>query len=205
MMKSRLSVMLVTCLVSCVLLDPQTIIACRRTTPISLDEICLKAVAIVSATAVKYVSPPVGEIRELNVPGKVEIQFRVNQIIKGIDVPDTLVINGYLTDFDDFNDRPVPYDFVRPGGRGGNCFAYEYKKGAEFLLFLKDVDGKLTPYWDALSPLNEQLHSTDDSWLVWVQKHLLNLEKRKPKSNRKTANGNEATKNLEFYRQPTAV
>jgi hypothetical protein len=38
---------------------------------------------------------------------------------------------------DDRNDRPVPYDFIRPGGRGGNCFALAYRPGAEYLLLLR--------------------------------------------------------------------
>ena len=107
------------------------------------------------------------------------IRFKVNEVVKGQDLPQELVINGYLTDFDDFNDRSVPYDFVRPGGRHGNCTAYEYKRGAEFLLFLKKSEGKLSPYWDALSPTNEQLHSKTDPWISWVKERLKTLEKEK--------------------------
>lgn len=156
--------------------------ACRRIGPISLDEICLKADAIVRATAVEYVKAPEGNIRELNVPSKVFIRFNVNEVVKGQDLSQGLVINGYLTDFDDFNDRPVPYDFVRPGGRGGNCTAYEYKRGAEFLLFLKRSEDQLSPYWDALAPTNEQLRSKTDPWIIWVKERLKTLEKEKSKS-----------------------
>lgn len=179
LMKNVFSVIVSLALASSIgfIVDPAQ--ACQRSTPISLDEICMKADAIVRATAVKYVKPPVGEIRELNTPGNVEIQFDITQVIKGQDIPKTITLNGYLTNFDDFNDRPVPYDFVRPGGRHGNCVAYEYKQGAEFLLFLKNVEGKLTPYWDALSPVNEQLRSSEDAWVIWVQRHLRELEKKK--------------------------
>jgi hypothetical protein len=156
--------------------------ACQRVSPISVDDICLKADVVVRASAFEYVKAPEGDIRQLDVPSGVSIRFRVNEIVKGQDVPQELVINGYLTDFDDFNDRPVPYDFVRPGGRHGNCTAYEYKRGAEFLLFLKKSEGKLTPYWDALSPTNEQLHSKTDPWISWVKERLKTLEGEKSKN-----------------------
>src|SRR5437588_1408518 len=177
-MRKNLSIMAALVLICATLSYPDSTEACRRVTPISLDEICIKADAIVRATAIKYIKPPVGEIRQLNTPGNVEIQFDIKQVIKGKNVPSTIVINGYLTNFDDFNDRPVPYDFVRPGGRHGNCEAYEYKQGAEFLLFLKITEGKLTLYRDALSPVNEQLHSAEDGWILWVQKHLKKLKKK---------------------------
>jgi len=166
---------------SLVSLSPFALIsrACRRVVPISLDDILLKADAVVRASAVEYVKAPVGDIRELNVPSGVSIRFKVNEVVKGQDLPQELVINGYLTDFDDFNDRPVPYDFVRPGGRHGNCTAYEYKRGAEFLLFLKKSEGKLSPYWDALSPTNEQLHSNTDPWISWVKDRLKTLQSGK--------------------------
>jgi hypothetical protein len=64
------------------------------------------------------------------------VEFRVAEVLKGEHVPNTLIIPGYLVDKDDFNDRPVPYDFIRPGGRAGSCIANRYKEGAEFLLFL---------------------------------------------------------------------
>ena len=153
--------------------------ACRRTTPVSLDEICLKADAIVVATAVKYLELPVGNIRQLNTPGNVEIQFDTTDVLKGRNLPESISLNGYLTDVDDFNDRPVPYDFVRPGGRGGSCFAYEYKQGAKFLLFLKKIDGRLTINWDALSPVNEQLKSSEDESKKWVEQHLRRMEKNR--------------------------
>jgi hypothetical protein len=131
-----------------------------------------RAEMIVRAAAVDYVKAPVGDLRQLNEPGDATVEFKVKEILKGEDVPSTIILNGYLTGRDDFNDRPVPYDFVRPGGRGGSCSAYEYAQGAEFLLFLKKLDGKLTIRWYALAPTNEQLHSADDLWVVWVKQQL---------------------------------
>ncbi len=133
---------------------------------------------IVRATALRYVKAPEGNLRSLNEPADTEIEFRVEDTLKGENVPTTIILNGYLTDQDDFNDRPVPYDFVRRGGRGGSCSAYEYKQGAEFLLFLKKIDGKLTIRWYALAPTNEQLHSADDPWVIWVREQLKSSEKK---------------------------
>jgi hypothetical protein len=81
---------------------------------------------------------------------------------------------------DDRNDRPVPYDFIRPGGRGGNCFALAYRPGAEYLLLLRRGEHSsdaqptdLTPYWASLSPTNEQLlEGSNDPWVVWVSQEL---------------------------------
>ncbi|HEU0173240.1 MAG TPA: hypothetical protein VFV58_03190 [Blastocatellia bacterium] len=55
----------------------------------------------------------------------------------------------------------------------------QYKRGAEFLLFLKKSEGKLSPYWDALSPTNEQLRSNTDPWISWVKNRLKTLQSGK--------------------------
>lgn len=87
----------------------------------------------------------------------------------GRPVPE-LILPGYLSERDDFKDRAVPYDFVRPGGRAGICFAGNYRTGAQFLLVLKkDSSGELTVNWYGLGPVNEQLHSDDDPWLLWIR------------------------------------
>lgn len=150
---------------------PSTAIACRAPRP-SPQAVVSGAEMIVRATAIRYLKAPEGNVRQLNEPSDTEIEFRVEETLKGQNVPSTIILNGYLSERDDFNDRPVPYDFVRPGGRGGSCSAYEYKQGAEFLLFLKRIDGRLTIRWYALAPTNEQLHSADDPWIIWVKEQL---------------------------------
>lgn len=155
---------------------PSTVLACRAPRPSSTAMVSWAEI-IVRAAAVEYVKAPVGDLRQLNEPGDAEIEFSVKEILKGENVPSTIVLNGYLTGRDDFNDHPVPYDFVRPGGRGGSCSAYEYAQGAEFLLLLKKkIDGRLTIRWYALAPTNEQLHSADDPWVVWVKAQLKSPE-----------------------------
>jgi len=58
------------------------------------------------------------------------VQFTVRRLLKGELSGATLELSGSLSAADDPNDRPVPYDFVRPGGRSGSCFAYGYRAGA---------------------------------------------------------------------------
>ena len=81
-------------------------------------------------------------------------------------------LEGELTEENDPNDRPAPYDFVRPDGRSGNCYAFHYKRGAEYLLLCRIRNGALTPHWASLGATNEQLFGPDDSWLAWVREQL---------------------------------
>jgi hypothetical protein len=146
--------------------------ACSRIKPFTLDELFDNAEVIVRATAIRYAKPP-GDPRftTTGVPDST-IEFRVEDKLSGKSVPDTLVLNGYLSEKDDFNELPVPYMFVRPGGRSGSCFANTYKEGAQFLLFLKKTEDVYTSNISALGPTNEELHGNDDPWLAWVTNHL---------------------------------
>jgi hypothetical protein len=74
---------------------------------------------------------------------------------------------------------PCRYDFIRPGGRRGNCYTLAYRVGAEYLLPLRHgepsdaAQNQLTPYWAPLSPTNEQLFGgASYAWLVWVSNEL---------------------------------
>ena len=109
------------------------------------------------------------------------VKFAIIELLKGRLSSSTIEFNGSLTDRDDRNDRPVPYDSIRPGGREGSCFALAYKAGAEYLLLLRRGEhqsddaqpNELTPYWAPLSPTNEQLFDgASDAWFVWVRKEL---------------------------------
>ena len=114
-----------------------------------------------------------------------QVTFRVVEMFKGTIPGETIEFNGSLTEQDDHNDRPVPYDFVRPGGRHGNCFALDYRRGAEYLLLLKRSShpayaqpDSLTPYWAALAPTNEQVFGSADPWVAWIRKTVADLRKR---------------------------
>ncbi len=152
--------------------------ACRAAKP-SPTALVENAEVIVRVQAVEYVEEPKGDIRTTGEPSNAKINFKVKEILKGDAVPSEIILNGYLSDADDFNDTEIPYNFVRPNGRSGSCSANEYKKGAEFLLLLKKVDGKYTVRWYALAPTNEQLHSSDDEWITWVRDYLKSLKNKK--------------------------
>ncbi|HEY4305490.1 MAG TPA: hypothetical protein VGM82_13520 [Gemmatimonadaceae bacterium] len=83
----------------------------------------------------------------------------------------SFTVLGHLANRDDFNRQPVPYRTVRPSGQSGGCFAYEYRLGAQYLVFLTGSPngGRLEPYWAPLLPTNEQISGDDDPWLRWVR------------------------------------
>lgn len=108
-----------------------------------------------------------------------DVQFVVLEVLRGRP-PVELRVGGYFVDHDDFNRGDVPYRIVRPSGQRGSCFTQEYRRGAEYLLLLRDAphvlpiiaegnEPRLTPYWAALAPLNEQVRGPDDPWVVWVR------------------------------------
>lgn len=143
------------------------------------EELVALADVIVRVTADSYDKAPEGDARTTGLP-KSTVKFKIVETLKG-EISEPLLIYGYLTDEDDYNENPVPYTFIRRGGRHGSCIANSYKHNADFLLFLKKFDGKLTPYWGALKPVNEQLRSSDDEWLLWVKKQLHSKPDKKGK------------------------
>jgi hypothetical protein len=157
--------------VAAVMLFPMvTGYACSRGGPYRLSEL-FNADLIVRATADKYIVLPDPLLRTTGVPEST-VEFKIEETIRGVDVPKTIVLNGYLTDKDDYNEVPLPYKFVRPNGRSGFCFANSYKQGAQFLLFLKRGPRGYTVNFSALGPTNEQLHGPDDPWIKWVKAYL---------------------------------
>jgi hypothetical protein len=131
------------------------------------------AVAIVRAVASRPATPDEASraawIRGPTTSGA--IAFDVVEVLKGDSVPNPLIIGGVLTETDDFNTDAVPYVHIRPAGERGPCWAYEYRRAAQFLLVLaRDSTGRLSPYYDHIQmPANEQLRGIDDPWLVWVR------------------------------------
>ena len=75
--------------------------------------------AIVRAAAVEYVKPP-RRFFPVWTDGEPDttVRFEVLEIIRG-PMPSLLILPGYLSDWDDFNDHVPPYRFVRPNGRHG--------------------------------------------------------------------------------------
>jgi hypothetical protein len=141
-------------------------------------ELVDNADVIVRARAVEYETPPAHTtIRAVGVADSI-VRFQVVEVIRG-DAPSKVTLHGYLTQSDDFNDQKAPYTFVRPGGRGGMCFANTYRQGAEYLLFLKrsGATHDLTVNWAALAPVNEELHDGEDPWVVWVRDRAKELQR----------------------------
>jgi hypothetical protein len=150
---------------------------CTITRPVSPEEIVRDAEVIARAAAIDYARPPSDPKAWTTGQPDSLVRFRLVEVVKGSDVPPELVLPGYVVDEDDFNTMKVPYNFVRPGGRAGSCFANSYRRGAEFLLMLKKrPDGSFTVNWYALGPVNEQLRSADDPWLLWVREQVGRLE-----------------------------
>ena len=159
-----------------------TTVACSRVGPFTFNELFDNADLIVRATAVKYAKGPADpNMRTTGQPDSI-IEFKVEEVLRGKDAPKSVSLNGYLSDKDDYNEMPVPYTFVRPTGRSGSCFANTYKQDAQFLLFLKNVEGKYTSNISALGPTNEQLRSDHDPWLQWVKDYLKKEAKPKQQS-----------------------
>jgi hypothetical protein len=144
---------------------------CSTFRPASNIEMVRQADIIVRASAEDYSIPPSRSGPWAGIVPNSQIRFKVLELIRGKLPSEYLVLPGILVQNDDFNDHASPYSFVRPEGRHGNCFAITYRSGGQFLLFLKkNREGDLTVYWYALAPVNEQLHSPNDPWLLWVRK-----------------------------------
>ncbi len=95
------------------------------------------------------------------------VRFEVVEVLKGARCV-SLTVAGQLDRYDGPSSGPVPYTEVRPGGRRGACYAYDYREGGTFLLLLK----KGTPYWAPLHPTNEEVTGVADPWVAWVRRQL---------------------------------
>ena len=105
-------------------------------------------------------------------------QLKGEALLFGEDLLFSVTAEGTLTDRPDMNPKPVPYGMVRPGGSGGGCHAFNYQHGGEYLLLLKRVDGKLTPYWASLGATNEQISGEHDPWVAWVRQQLESIRQK---------------------------
>ena len=87
------------------------------------------------------------------------MEFSVRAVLKGPLPSSRLTFQGLLTARDEPNGRGVPYPSVRPSGLAGSCFAVEYKRGADYLLFLKKNVGR-------------PVKGPNDAWELWVREQL---------------------------------
>lgn len=168
----RIPLAAATCFAVLLLAGSPRLDACSRVGSPDPEPMVEQADVIVRARAAGYHVPPPedGELWDDDLEMVSRIRFEVLEILKGDGVPGHLDLSGTLTDRDDPNDHPPPYEFVRPAGRRGNCWAYEYRRGGEFLLLLHHRgDGKLTVDWYALGAVNEQIEGPLDPWVMWVR------------------------------------
>ena len=56
-----------------------------------------------------------------------DVTFRILEVLKGSVTAGQIILGGQTDTYDGPNDRLPPYDFVRQGGRQGNCYASDYK------------------------------------------------------------------------------
>jgi hypothetical protein len=101
--------------------------------------------------------------------GNAGVLFRVLESLRGRLPADSLILPGTLVGHDDFNTGVLPYRMTRRAGQRGDCFAREYRRGAEYLLLLRSTDVGPSPHWAPLAPLNEQVRGTSDPWVAWVR------------------------------------
>lgn len=139
----------------------------------SSDELIREAESIVVAKAIagtrEHFDSPAWQSRELTqfqegLGRGPQVTFEVVRTLKGIPPGKRFDLVGSLKYFGP-NEESVPYSLARPGAQRGTCFAYDYKLGATFLLFLKNGN----PYWSAVRPTNEEVRGNRDKWLVWVE------------------------------------
>lgn len=97
------------------------------------------------------------------------VRLAVREVIRDSVPGGQLVLPGRIVDDDDFNRRPVPYQIVRSSGQRGDCYASEYKLGAQYLLLLARNSRGLTVQWVPLAPVNEQIIGPEDAWVRWVR------------------------------------
>lgn len=140
-------------------------------------DIVVRAIAADSLPQARYDSIPQSEITtvdlsEIIVTGGSEIRFRPIEVLRGPFPATEFTYHGIVADGDDFNTLPVPYRMVRSAGQRGDCYAKDYRLGAEYLFLLQRRDDALTPHWFPLGPTNEQIRGDDDPWLQWVREQL---------------------------------
>lgn len=140
-------------------------------------DVAVRAIAVDTLPHGPYDSIPQSEITtvdlsEIIVTGYPEFRFRPVEVVRGPFSEGEFTFPGIVADGDDFNALSVPYRMVRSAGQRGDCYARDYRLGAEYLFLLKRRDDVLTPHWFALGPTNEQIRGDDDPWLQWVREQL---------------------------------
>lgn len=137
--------------------------------PVGYARALLREADVVVLAAAVGESPDAGKL----FPGiDSRVRFQVLEVLEGELTDSVLRIPGRLVEEDDLNPGPVPYASGRSGALDGSCYAENYRRGATFLLLLKETPYGLTPYWAPIAPVNEQVRGPDDPWVYWVRSYL---------------------------------
>jgi hypothetical protein len=120
------------------------------------------------ADVILLVQVPARKIRQVS-----PITMTVLAVLKGDFRSKTVIVPGQTARYYGPNDRTVPYDWVRPGGKLGQCFAEDYKPGGQFLLFLRKGEVQ----WSPLAATNEEVSGPTDPWVIWVKKRVKGTDK----------------------------
>ncbi len=147
------------------IIPAQHIIACSAIT-VSLRDVIDRSELIVRAQ-------PVQESAKADEEGGGTVTLKILETIKGVTESKSIQVPGRFANYLDRSNKDVPYQQLncsRAAGCGG-CYAYDYKMGNQYLLFLKDG----TPYWAPLSPTNEDISGKNDPWFIWVKKETRRL------------------------------
>jgi len=147
---------------------PGNVSACKVSEGAVAQEIVSEADLIV------HIKVPNEEIVSDSGRGYPEIKMTVLKVLKGNYSKKMIWVRGFTDQYEGPNDREVPYNLVRRGGRHGNCYAFDYKKNGQFLLIMK----KGRVHWSPLAPTNEQVSGPNDPWVVWVKQVLKENESK---------------------------
>ena len=145
--------------------------ACSVTGVPKTTELLGRSDAIVVAIARELISPRTVQ-KSTFIRDDRRVRFDIVETLKGAIGSTQLIIPGRTSDRDDFNDAPLGANSVRREG-DAECFARSYRLGATYLLLLiRTGDGAWTPYWSALSRVNDQVHPNGDRWVEWVRRRV---------------------------------
>lgn len=137
--------------------------ACSVDRVLTAQEVAEAATVVVRARADKYLPPSPSKGYASG-----RVLFRILERIKGEWPSEFWVGYGRVDEYHGANPGGVPYTSVRPGGLRGSCFAYDYRLGKEYLLFLYEGDVQ----WAPMAPINEEVSGPSDAWVLWVKKRL---------------------------------
>ena len=97
-----------------------------------------------------------------------KVRFSVEEVVKGRYSDREIILPGTLMPNDEWNLDDPPYINPRSSA-DSRCYTHFYRTAGQFLLMLKRKGNGYTTEWMPLSPVNEQLRSGRDPWLLWVR------------------------------------